>query len=91
MSLQALAAAYPWLHVSPSPADSLALFGAPAFLWWHAVLLFAAATGHLDLDTPVGYGQIATAAAVWLVRGCLGRLMVSWVYVGSVALLRLVV
>ena len=62
MSLQALAAADSWLHVSPSPADSLALLGAPAFLWWHAVLLFAAATGHLDLDTPVG----TTDLALWL-------------------------
>ena len=36
------------------------------------------------------YGQVATAAAVWLVRGCLGRLMVGLVYVDSVALLPVV-
>ena len=36
------------------------------------------------------YGQVAAAAAVWLVRGCLGRLMVSLVCVGSVALLPVV-
>ena len=33
------------------------------------------------------YHQVAAAAAVWLVRGCLGRLMVGLVCVGSVALL----
>ena len=33
------------------------------------------------------YGHVAAAPAVWLVRGCLGRLMVSLVRVGSVALL----
>ena len=37
------------------------------------------------------YGQVAAAAAVWLVRGCLGRLMVGLVCVGSVALLPVVV
>ena len=36
------------------------------------------------------YGQVAAAAAVWLVRGCLGRLMVGLVCVGSVALLPVV-
>ena len=36
------------------------------------------------------YGQVAAAAAVWLVCGCLGRLMVGLVCVGSVALLPLV-
>ena len=36
-------------------------------------------------------GQVAAAAAVWLVRGSLGRLMVSLVCVGSVALLPVVV
>ena len=36
------------------------------------------------------YGQGAAAAAVWLVRGCLGRLMVGLVCVGSVALLPVV-
>ena len=39
----------------------------------------------------VFYGQVAAAAAVWLVRGCLGRLMVGLVRVGSVALLPVVV
>ena len=37
------------------------------------------------------YGQVAAAAAVWLVRGCLGRLMVGLVCVGPVALLPVVV
>ena len=37
------------------------------------------------------YGQVAAAAAVWFVRGCLGRLMVGLVCVGSVALLPVVV
>ena len=37
------------------------------------------------------YGQVAAAAAVWLVRRCLGRLMVGSVSVGSVALLPMVV
>ena len=37
------------------------------------------------------YGQVAAAAAVWLVRGCFGRLMVGLVCVGSVALLPVVV
>ena len=37
------------------------------------------------------YGQVAAAAAMWLVRGCLGRLMVGLVCVGSVALLPVVV
>ena len=37
------------------------------------------------------YGQVASAAAVWLVRGCLGRLMVGLVGVGFVALLPVVV
>ena len=37
------------------------------------------------------YGQVAAAAAVWSVRGCLGRLMVGLVCVGSVALLPVVV
>ena len=37
------------------------------------------------------YGQVAAAAAVWLVRDCLGRLMVGLVCVGSVALLPVVV
>ena len=32
------------------------------------------------------YGQVAAAAAVWLVCGCLGRLMVGLVHVASVAL-----
>ena len=36
------------------------------------------------------YGQVATAGAVWLVRGCLGRLMVGLVCVRSVALLSVV-
>ena len=36
------------------------------------------------------YGQVAAAAAVWLVRGCLGRLMVGLVCVGLVALLLVV-
>ena len=36
------------------------------------------------------YLQVAAAAAVWLVRGCLGRLMVGLVCVGSVALLPVV-
>ena len=36
-------------------------------------------------------GQFAAAAAVWSVRGCLGRLKVSLVRVGSVALLPVVV
>ena len=36
------------------------------------------------------YGHVAAAAAVWLVRGCRGRLMVGWVRVGSVALLPVV-
>ena len=36
------------------------------------------------------YGHVAAAAAVWLVRGCRGPLMVSWVPVGSVALLPVV-
>ena len=35
--------------------------------------------------------QVAAAAAVWLVRGCFGRLMVGLVSVGSVALLPVVV
>ena len=33
------------------------------------------------------YGHVAAAAAVWLVRGGLGRSMVGLVSVGSVALL----
>ena len=37
------------------------------------------------------YGQVAAAAAVWWVRGCLGRLMVGLVCVGSIALLPVVV
>ena len=37
------------------------------------------------------YGQVAAAAALWLVRGCLGRLMVGLVCLGSVALLPVVV
>ena len=37
------------------------------------------------------YGLVAAAAAVWLVRGCLGRLMVGLVCVGAIALLPLVV
>ena len=37
------------------------------------------------------HGHVAAAAAVWLVRGCLGRLMVRLVYLGSVALLPVVV
>ena len=36
------------------------------------------------------YGQVAAAAAVWLVRSRLGRLMVGLVCVGSVALLPVV-
>ena len=36
------------------------------------------------------YGHVAAAAAVWLMRGCRGRLMVGWVRVGSVALLLVV-
>ena len=32
------------------------------------------------------YGQVPAAAAVWLVRSCLGRLMVGLVCVASVAL-----
>ena len=36
------------------------------------------------------YGHVAAAAAVWLVRGCRGRLMVGWVRVDSVALLPVV-
>ena len=36
------------------------------------------------------YGQVAAAAAVWLVRGCLRRLMVGLVCVGSVTLLPVV-
>ena len=36
------------------------------------------------------YGQVAAAAAVWLVRSCLGRLMVGLFCVGSVALLPVV-
>ena len=36
------------------------------------------------------YSQVGAAAAVWLVRGCLGRLMVGLVCVGSVALLPVV-
>ena len=37
------------------------------------------------------YGLVAAAAAVWLVRGCLCRLMVALVCVGSIALLPVVV
>ena len=37
------------------------------------------------------YGQVPAAAAVWLVRGYLGRLMVGLLCVGSVALLPVVV
>ena len=37
------------------------------------------------------YGQVAAAAAVLLVRGHLGRLMVGWVCLGSIALLPVVV
>ena len=37
------------------------------------------------------YGQLAAAAAVWLVRGCLGSLMFGLVCVGSIALLPVVV
>ena len=37
------------------------------------------------------YGQVAAAAAVLLVCGCLGRLMVGLVCVGSIALLPVVV
>ena len=37
------------------------------------------------------YDQVAAAAAVWFVHGCLGRLMAGWVCVGSVALLLVVV
>ena len=36
------------------------------------------------------YGHVTAAAAVWLVRDCLGRLMVGLVWVGSVALLPMV-
>ena len=36
-------------------------------------------------------GQVTAAAAVWSVRGCLGRLVVSLVVVGSVALLPVLV
>ena len=36
------------------------------------------------------YGQVAAAAAVWWVRGCVGRLMVGLVCVGFVALLPVV-
>ena len=36
------------------------------------------------------YGQVVAAAAVWLVRGCLGRPMVGLVCGGSVALLPVV-
>ena len=36
------------------------------------------------------YGQVAAAAAVWLVRGCLGRPMVGLFCVASVALLPVV-
>ena len=36
------------------------------------------------------YGHVAAAAAVWLVRRCRGRFMVSWVRVGSVALMPVV-
>ena len=36
------------------------------------------------------YAQVAAAAPVWLVRGCLGRLMVGLVCAGSVALLPVV-
>ena len=36
------------------------------------------------------YGQVAAGSAVWFVRGCLGRLMVGLVCVGSVALLLVV-
>ena len=37
------------------------------------------------------YGQVAAAAAVWSVRGCLGHLMVGLVCMGFVALLPVVV
>ena len=37
------------------------------------------------------YGQVAAAAAVWLVCGCLGRLMVGLVCVAFVALLPVIV
>ena len=37
------------------------------------------------------YGHVAAAAAVWLVRSCLGLLLVGLVRVGSVALLPVVV
>ena len=37
------------------------------------------------------YGQVGAATAVWLVRGCLGCLMVGLVCVGSVALLPVVI
>ena len=37
------------------------------------------------------YGQVEAAAAVWLVRGCLGRLRVGLVSLGCVALLPVVV
>ena len=36
------------------------------------------------------YGHVAAAAAMWLVPGCRGRLMVRWDRVGSVALLLVV-
>ena len=36
------------------------------------------------------YGRVSAAAAVWLVRGCLGRLVVGLVCVDSVALLPVV-
>ena len=36
------------------------------------------------------YRHVAAVAAVWLLRGCRGRLMVCWVRVGSVALLLVV-
>ena len=36
------------------------------------------------------YGEVAAAAALWLVRGCLGRLMVGLVCVRSVVLLPVV-
>ena len=36
-------------------------------------------------------GQVVAAAAVWLMRGCLGRLLVGLVGVGSIALLPVVV
>ena len=37
------------------------------------------------------YSQVADSAAAWLVGGCLGRLMVGLVCVGSLALLPVVV